>query len=59
MASIGTPYNNARQLLGQAGLNLATATIKALLVTSTYAPDYDAHEDLADITDELVGWLRV
>lgn len=55
MAVTATPYNNARHLLGTAGLNLSTATIKALLVTSTYVPDFDAHDYLDDVTNEVSG----
>lgn len=31
------------------------ATIKALLTSSAYTPDVDAHEDRADITNEVTG----
>lgn len=55
MAATSTIYNNARQLLGSAGLNFGTATIKALLVTSGYTPDLNAHSYLSDITSEVTG----
>jgi hypothetical protein len=40
---------------GAAGLNLAGGTVKALLTTSTYTPDQDAHDFLDDVTNELSG----
>lgn len=37
------------------GIDLDTNTIKVALVTSTYTPDADTHEDMADITNEVEG----
>jgi len=36
-------------------INLETDTLKAMLVTSAYAPDVDAHNRRDDITNEVVG----
>lgn len=35
--------------------NLASDTFKCLLVTSSYTPDLAAHDELADITNEVSG----
>lgn len=37
------------------GIDLDTDTIKVALVTSSYTPDIDAHEDFADVTNEVSG----
>lgn len=36
-------------------IDLDTDTIKVALVTSSYTPDQDAHEDYADITNEVAN----
>lgn len=36
-------------------IDLDTDTIKVALVTSTYTPDIDTHEDYGDITNEVSG----
>lgn len=36
-------------------IDLDTDTIKVALVTSSYTPDQDAHEDFADVTNEVTG----
>jgi hypothetical protein len=50
MAAPGTPYNKARLKLAQAGINLSTADVRALVVSSTYTPNYDTHEFLSSVT---------
>jgi hypothetical protein len=37
------------------GIDLDTDTIKVALVTSTYTPDIDAHDNFDDITNEVTG----
>ena len=37
------------------GIDLDTDTIKVALVTSSYTPDQDTHEDMADVTNEIAG----
>lgn len=61
MASPGTIYNKARLKLAQAGINLSTADVRALLVTSAYTPNYDTHEFVSSITNEVTtnGAARV
>lgn len=49
MAAPGTVFNKARMRLAQAGINLATADVRALLVTSAYVPDYDLHEFVSSV----------
>jgi hypothetical protein len=49
MASPGTPFNKARLKLAQAGINLSTADVRALLVSSAYVPNYDTHEFLSSV----------
>ena len=41
--------------LSNGDFNPATATFKALLVTSDYTPNQGTHDTLADITNEVVG----
>ena len=36
-------------------IDLDTNTIKVALVTSSYTPDQDNHEDFADVTNEVEG----
>lgn len=48
-------YNAFKKNIMNGGLDLDTQTIKVALVTSTYTPDQDLHEDFADITNEVVG----
>jgi hypothetical protein len=58
-APTATPYNRARSLYGDgattADLDLVGDSIKALLVSSAYVPNFDTHAALADITNELAG----
>jgi hypothetical protein len=58
-APTATPFNRARSAYGDgvttADLDLVGGSVKALLVSSTYVPNYDTHATLADITNELAG----
>ena len=46
-------YNSFKQKIMDGSINLSSDTIKVALVTSSYTPDQDTHEDYADITNEV------
>ena len=46
-------YNAFKKNIMNGSIDLDTDTIKVALVTSTYAPDQDLHEDFADVTNEV------
>jgi len=48
-------YNSFKQKIMDGSIDLDTDTIRVALVTSSYTPDQDAHEDFADITNEVSG----
>ena len=48
-------YNAFKKNIMNGGIDLDTDTIKVALVTATYTPDQDLHEDFADLTNEVVG----
>jgi len=48
-------YNAFKKNIMNGGIDLDTDTIKVALVTSTYTPDQDTHEDFADVTNEVTG----
>lgn len=48
-------YNSFKANIMNGGIDLDTDTIKVMLVTSTYVPDIDTHEDRADVTNEVSG----
>lgn len=48
-------YNSFKQKIMDGSIDLDTDTIKVALVTSSYTPDQDTHEDFADITNEVSG----
>ena len=48
-------YNSFKQKIMDGSIDLDTDTIRVALVTSSYTPDQDTHEDYADITNEVVG----
>jgi hypothetical protein len=54
-AGTPVPYNHARYLLAEGDLDFGAGDIKALLVTSAYTPDNDAHDFVDDVTNELAG----
>jgi hypothetical protein len=58
-AGTPVPYNHARHVIGQGGVNLETATIKQLLVSSAYTPDNDAHQFVSDLTNIVTANLVV
>jgi hypothetical protein len=48
-------YNKAIDALVRAGINFASDSFKVMLVTSSYTPNKDTHEDRADVTNEVTG----
>ena len=48
-------YNSFKSKIMDGSIDLDTDTIKVALVTSSYTPSQDDHEDYADITNEVVG----
>jgi hypothetical protein len=50
-------YNRFKQgvLAGDYDLDNAAVDVKVALVTSTYTPDIDTHEDYADLTNEVAN----
>lgn len=48
-------YNSFKQKIMDGSIDLDTDTINVALVTSSYTPDQDAHEDYADITNEVAN----
>jgi len=48
-------YNSFKQKIQDGSINLSSDTIRVALVTSSYTPSQDDHEDYADITNEVSG----
>lgn len=48
-------YNSFKRDIMNGGIDLDTDTIKVALVTSSYTPDIDAHDNFDDITNEVSG----
>jgi hypothetical protein len=48
-------YNSFKRDIMNGGIDLDTDTIKVALVTSTYTPDQDAHDNFDDVTNEVTG----
>lgn len=48
-------YNAFKKNIMNGSIDLDTDTIKVALVTSTYTPNQDTHEDFADVTNEVSG----
>jgi len=48
-------YNNFKKNIMNGNIDLDTDDIKVALVTSSYTPNQDTHEDFADITGESTG----
>lgn len=45
-----------KQLIDTAGISIESETlVKGLLVTDTYAPDFDVHDFRNDVTNEVTG----
>src|SRR4051812_27928528 len=50
-----TLYNSFKRDIMNGAINPASDTIKAMLCTSSYTPDIDAHTKRSDITNEVTG----
>ena len=48
-------YNSFKRDIMSGAINLASDTIKCMLVTSSYVPDQDAHAKRSDVTNEVSG----
>lgn len=48
-------YNSFKAYIMDGSIDLDTDTIDVMLVTSSYTPDQDLHEDKADVTNEVSG----
>lgn len=48
-------YNSFKRDIMNGSIDLDTDTIKLALVTSTYTPDQDAHDNFDDITNEVAA----
>lgn len=48
-------YNSFKAYIMDGSIDLDTDTIKVALVTSTYTPNQDTHQDFADVTNEITG----
>lgn len=48
-------YNIFKSEVMKGSFDLVNDTIKVALVTSSYTPDIDSHEDFADVTNEVSG----
>jgi len=48
-------YNSFKSKIMDGSIDLDTDTIKVALVTSSYTPNQDSHEDYADLTNECSG----
>lgn len=55
MAVSATLYGNVYAKAFNGEINYLTDTIKAMLTTSTYVPDQNAHVYLSSVTNEVVG----
>jgi hypothetical protein len=48
-------YNSFKRDIANGGIDLDTDTIKVALVTSSYTPDIDAHDNYDDLTNEVAN----
>lgn len=48
-------FNKALQALANGDIDFGADTFKAMLVTSSYTPDKDAHDFRDDVTNEVTG----
>lgn len=48
-------FNVLKTALVTGDINLATDTLKIILVAAAYTPNVDTHEDYADITNEIAS----
>lgn len=50
-----TPYGSLFMRLGRGELSLTGASLKAMLVDSTYLPNVDTDDTISDVTGEVTG----
>ena len=55
MAVTSKVYGKALLSLATKKMDLSADTVKAMLCTSTYVPDQDAHQYKSDVTNEVTG----
>lgn len=48
-------FNSFKAYIMDGSIDLSADTIRVALVTSSYTADQDAHEDFADVTNEVTG----
>lgn len=48
-------YGKFIQHLAKADIDFDTVSLKAMLTTGTYTPDFDTHEFRSDVTNEVTG----
>lgn len=48
-------YNSFKQKIMNGSIDLDTDTIKVALVTSSYTPNQDTHDNFDDVTNEVTG----
>jgi hypothetical protein len=48
-------YNSFKRDIMNGGIDLDTDTIKVALVTSSYSPNIDTHDNFDDVTNEVSG----
>lgn len=48
-------YNSFKQKIMNGSIDLDTDTLKVALVTSSYSPDQDAHDNYDDLTNEVAN----
>ena len=52
---IKTFYNSYFKNLGEANIDFSSDTIKVALLSSSYTPNFDTHENFDDLTNEVSG----
>ncbi len=55
MAITAVPYGKFIMGLAAGQFNFSSDTLKVLLTSSTYVPNVDTHEFVADVTSEITG----
>jgi len=55
MAVTAKVFGLAQQSLANAEIDFDTATVKAMLCTSSYTPNQDTHRYKSDVTNEVTG----
>lgn len=55
MAVVAHPYGLAAKSVFNKEIDFDTDTVKAMLMTSSYTPNYDTHQYKSSLTNEVVG----